>query len=143
MPGWDKCKCKRKGREGRQGAQRKYSAAGAEEVGEERARFFGEGAGGEFDAVVERGVVHDGEDAAAGPGLGVGSGVDQARDAGVQDGAGAHGAGLERAEERAVEQAVVGECDAGGAEGDDLGVGGGVVVAQNAVVGAGEDLAGG
>ena len=46
-------------------------AAGAEEGGEEGAALFGEEAGGDFDLVVELGVVHDAEDRAAGPGLGV------------------------------------------------------------------------
>jgi hypothetical protein len=36
-------------------------AAGAEEVGEERAALIGEQAGDDFDAVVELGVIHDAE----------------------------------------------------------------------------------
>ena len=41
----------------------------------------------------------------------------------------------------AVEQAIVFEGAAGLAEGDDLGVGGGVVVAEDAVLAAGDDFA--
>ena len=89
-------------------------------------------------------MVHDAEDRAAGAGLGVGRGVDEAGDARVEDGAGAHGAGLERDVEGAagvlLREAVVGEVARGVAEGDDLGVGGGVVVAQDAVLAAGDDL---
>jgi len=120
------------------------SAALAEEVGEQRAALFGEQAGGDFDAVVKLRVVDDGEYGAAGAGLGVGRGVDEACDAGVEDGAGAHGAGFEGDVEGAaggvLRQAVVGEVARGLAQGDDLGVGGGVVVAEDAVLAAGDDL---
>jgi hypothetical protein len=121
-------------------------AAGAEEVGEEGAALFGEEAGDDLDFVVELGVVHDGEDGAAGAGFGVGCGVDEARDASMEDGAGTHGAGFEGDVEGAalvifVEQAVVFEGAAGLAEGYDFGVGGGVVVAENAVLAAGDDFA--
>jgi len=93
-------------------------------------------------------MVHDAEDGAAGAGLGVGCGVDEARDAGVEDGAGTHGAGFEGDVESAasvavifVDQAIVFEGAAGLAEGDDLGVGGGVVVAEDTVLAMGDDLA--
>ena len=91
-------------------------------------------------------MVHDGEDGAAGAGFGIGSGVDQAGDAGVEDSAGAHGAGFERDVESAafvvfIEEAIVFEGAAGVAEGDDLGVGGGVVFAEDAVLAMGDDLA--
>jgi hypothetical protein len=123
-------------------------ATGAEEGSQESAALVGEDAGGDLDAVVECGVVHDGEDGAAGPGLGVGGGVDESGDAGVEDGSGAHGAGFEGDIEGAAlsgggEEAIVRERLSGCAEGNDLGVGGGVVVAEDAVVAGGEDLAGG
>ena len=87
-------------------------------------------------------MVEDAEDRSAGAGLGVGRGVDQAGDAGVEDGAGAHGAGLKGdVEGAAFGQAIVGERSGGVAESDDLGVGSGIVVAQNAVLAAGDDLA--
>ena len=118
-----------------------------EEVGEQGAALVGEEAGGEFDLVVELGVVHYGEDRAAGAGFGVGGPVDEAGYAGVEDGSGAHGTGFQGDVEGAAallgEDAVVGERLAGGAEGYDLGVGGGVGVAEDAVVAAADDFAGG
>jgi hypothetical protein len=115
-------------------------AAGSEEVGEEGAALFGEEGGGDFDFVVELGMVHDGEDRAAGAGFGVGRGVDEATDAGVEDGSGAHGAGLEGGVEGAVFEAIVSECATGFAEGDDLGVCGWVGVAEDSVLAAADDF---
>ena len=92
--------------------------------------------------MVELGVVEDAEDRAAGAGLGVGCGVDQAADAGVEDGSGAHCAGLERdVEGAAFGEAIIFQRAGGCAESDDLGVGGGVVIAQDTVLAAGDDLA--
>ncbi len=119
---------------------RLFLAAFAEKVGEEGAALVCEEAGGEFDFVVELGVVHDAEDAAAGSGFGVGCGVDEAGDAGVEDGSGAHGAGFEGGVEGAVFEAVVAEVKAGLAEGYDLGVGGGIAVAEDSVLAAADDL---
>ena len=106
----------------------------------EGAALFCEEVGGDFDFVVEPGVGHDGEHAAAGSGFGVGCGVDEAADARVEDGSGAHGAGFEGDVEGAVVEAVVFECEAGGAEGYDFGVGGGVAVAEDAVLASAYDL---
>jgi len=118
-------------------------AACAEEGGEHGAAFFREDAFGDFNAVVECRVVHDGEDGDAGTGLGVARGEDKARDARVEDGPGAHGAGLKRAEEAAPEESIVAEREAGGAEGDDLGVGSGVVRAKDLIVANAENFASG
>ena len=85
-------------------------------------------------------MVHDGEDGAAGSGFGVGRGVDEAGDAGVEDGSGAHGAGLEGGVEGAVFEAIVVEGEAGFAEGYDLGVGGGVGVAEDSVLASADDF---
>jgi hypothetical protein len=115
-------------------------ASGAEEVGEERAALFGEKAGGDFDFVVELGMVHDGEDGAAGSGFGVGCGVNEASNARVENGSGAHGAGFECGVEGAVFESIVAEVKARFAEGDDLGVGGGVGVAEDSVLAAADDL---
>jgi hypothetical protein len=52
-------------------------------------------------------VVEDGEDTAACSCFGIGGSVDQAREAGVEDGSGAHGAGLECGVEGAVFEAVI------------------------------------
>jgi hypothetical protein len=115
-------------------------AAGAEEVGEEGAALFGEEIGGDFDFVVELGVVHDGEDGAAGAGFGVGGGVDEAGYAGVENCSGAHGAGFQGGVEGAVFEAIVVEGAASFAESDDLGVGGGVGVAEDSVLTAADDF---
>src|SRR5258708_27798996 len=56
--------------------ERIFAATFEEEIGEEGAALFGEEVGSDFDFVVELGVVHDGEDGAAGSGFGVGGGVD-------------------------------------------------------------------
>ena len=90
--------------------------------------------------MIELGVVHDGEDRAAGSGFGVGGGVDESTDTGVEDGSGAHGAGFEGGVEGAVFEAVVFEGVAGFAEGDDFGVGGGVAVAEDPVLAAADDF---
>src|ERR1700687_768998 len=85
-------------------------------------------------------MFQDGENRAAGAGFGVGCGVDEARDAGVEDGSGAHGAWLEGGVEGAVFEAVVGEGATGFAEGYDLGVGGGVGVAEDSVLAPADDF---
>ncbi len=75
-----------------------------------------------------------------GAGLGVAGAVDEAGEAGVDDGAGAHGAGFEGDVEGAIEETPVAEGLPGLAEGDDFGVGGGVVVEFAEVVSAADDL---
>ena len=52
-------------------------------------------------------MVHDGENRAAGAGLGVARGEDETLNARMEDGAGAHGAGFEGAEERAAKQTII------------------------------------
>ena len=89
--------------------------------------------------MVELRVIEDGEDGATGAGLGVGGGLKEPGDAGVEDSTGAHGAGLERADEGAAGEAIVGKGETGGAEGDDLRMGGGVGGAEDLVVTAAED----
>ncbi len=90
--------------------------------------------------MIELGVIEDGEDGAAGSGFGVGGGVDEAGDAGVEDGSGAHGAGFECGVESAVFEPVVFERQAGFAEGYDLSVGGGVAVAEDTVLATADDF---
>jgi hypothetical protein len=123
------------------------SATDYKKIAKHRAALIGEEAGDNFNSMVELRVVHDAEDAAAGSGFGVVGGVDEAGDAGVEDGSGAHGAGFEGDVESAAtffcKEAIVFERETGGAEGYDLGVGGGVAVAEDAVVAAGDDLSGG
>jgi hypothetical protein len=90
--------------------------------------------------VVELGVVHDGEDRAAGSGFGVGCSVDEAGDAGVEDRSGTHGTGFERGVEGAVFEAIVRERATCFAEGDNLSVGGGVAVAEDPVLASADDF---
>jgi hypothetical protein len=84
-------------------------------------------------------VIEHAEYAAAGSSLRVGSGVDEARDAGLEYGSGTHGAWLERCIEGAVFEAVVVECAAGFTESNDLGVGSGVGVAEDTVLASADD----
>lgn len=77
--------------------------------------------------------------AADASGLGVFGPVDEPVDACVDQGAGAHGAGLECDNERAVIQSPSAEFLSSSADGDDLGVGGGVVVRLAEVVALAED----
>src|SRR5690606_27656896 len=77
-----------------------------------------------------------------GAALGVVRAPDDAADAGVADGPGAHGAGLERDIEGQAGEAVVSQLRRRSAEGDDLGVGGRIMGADGAVATLGDDLAG-
>jgi len=90
--------------------------------------------------VIESGVCEDFETRANGAALGVVSAVDQARDAGLDDGAGAHAAGLDRDIERCGRHAIVAEVASCSTNHDDLSVGRRVTVANGAVAGAGEDF---
>jgi hypothetical protein len=58
----------------------------------------------------------------------------------VEDGSGAHGAGFESGVEGAVFETIVVECAACFAESDDLGVGGWVTVAKDAVLASADDF---
>src|SRR5260370_5239288 len=71
------------------------SSALEKKVAEHGAALFGEEAGDYFDFVIQLGMVHDGEDAAARSGLGVVGGVDEAGDSGWGGGSGRHCAGLQ------------------------------------------------
>src|SRR5260370_31410979 len=84
--------------------------------------------------MVEARMRQDFETGADSAALGVVSAVDQARDAGLDDGAGAHAAGFDGDVESGSGEAVVAEKAGGFAKDDDFGVGRGVVVADGAVV---------
>ena len=116
------------------------SATDYKKIAKHRAALIGEEAGDNFNSMVELRVVHDAEDAAAGSGFGVVGGVDEAGDAGVEDGSGAHGAGFEGDVEGAAGEPVVRERKAGLTEGYDLGVGRGVAVTEDSVLAAADDL---
>ena len=74
--------------------------------------------------------------------LGVGRAEHQPADPGVADRPGAHGAGLQGDHQGEAGQAVVAQRRAGGAQGQDLGVGGGVAERDGGIGGLGQDLAG-
>jgi hypothetical protein len=101
----------------------------------------GEDAGGDFHLVVEAGVGEDFEAGVDRAAFGIVGAVDEARDAGLDDGAGTHAARLDSDVERGVGEAVVAEQVGGFAQSNDLGVGGGVAIADSAVARTGQELA--
>ncbi len=74
-----------------------------------------------------------------GAGLGVGGGVDDAAQAGVGDGAGAHGAGFERDVQVATIEPAGAAGGQGSADGHEFGVGGGIGELAHAIALGGED----
>ena len=105
--------------------------------------FLGQYSGGKFHPVIQAGVVQDAEDAAYGAGFGVEGSKYEPRDACMDHGSGAHGAWFERHIERAAFEAIVAERAAGVAHGDDLRVGGWIVIANDPVLAAGEERSAG
>ncbi len=102
--------------------------------------FGGEDASGDFDLMVEAGV---GKDFEAGPHrapLGIVGAVDETWHAGLDDGAGAHAAGLDGDVERRVGKPIISEQAGSFAKDDDFGVGGGVIITDGAIAGTGKDL---
>ena len=102
----------------------------------------GENACGDFDLVVEARIGKDFEAGAHSAALGVVRSVDEARNARLNDRAGAHAAGLNGDVEGGVREAIVAEESCGFTEDDDFGVGSRVVVANGAVAGTRENLSG-
>jgi NADH-quinone oxidoreductase subunit I len=86
-------------------------------------------------------VGEDFEAGANGAAFGIVGAVDEARDAGLDNGAGAHAAGLDGDVERGINEAVVAEKAGGFAKGDYFCVSGGVAVADSAVVRTRQNLA--
>jgi len=111
----------------------------AEETAQEFGGFFGEDSLVNLHLVIELRMIEDREHRAGGACFGVGGGEDEAVEAGVDHGSGAHGAGLKRDIERAAEETIVTECGRCFAHGDDLGVGCWVCVAQDAVLASSDD----
>ena len=116
---------------------------GAEEVVEEGGGVGGEDAGDHLGAVVEAAVADDVPEAADGAGLVVVGAEDQAVDPGQDGGAGAHRARLEGDHQGAAGEPPLAAGSGGRAEGDDLGVAGGVGVGLADVAAAGDHSAGG
>jgi hypothetical protein len=88
--------------------------------------------------VGEAGVADEVEQGGDGAGLGVVGAEDQSGHPGLDQGTGAHGAGLEGDDQRAAVEAPGAEGGGGGAEGLQLGVGGGVALPLAAVAAAGQ-----
>ncbi len=120
---------------------RRQSAAFGEEGLEDGGAVGGEDAGGDLYLMVETRVGEDFETGADGAAFGVVGAVNEARDASLDDGAGAHAAGLDGDVERSICKAVVAEKAGGFAKNNNLGVSAGVAVPNGAVVRTGKDLA--
>jgi hypothetical protein len=117
------------------------SAAFGEERLEDGGTVGGEDARGDFHLMVEARMGEDFETGADGAAFGIVGAVDEARDTGLDDGAGAHAAGLDGDVERGVDETVVAEKTRGFAQCDNFGVGGGVAIADGAVARTRQDLA--
>jgi hypothetical protein len=102
--------------------------------------FGGENAGGDFDLMIEAGVRKDFETGMDGAAFRIVGAVDQARDAGLDDGSGAHAAGFDGDVEGRAGETMVAKKTRGLAEDEDFGVSGGIVVADGAVAGTSEDF---
>jgi hypothetical protein len=116
-------------------------AAFGEEGLDHRGAIGGEDTGNDLDLMVEAGIGKDLETSTNRAALGVVGSVDQARDASLNDRAGAHAARLDGDVEGGAREAVIAETARGFAKDDDFGVGRGVIVANGAVAGAREDFA--
>jgi 23S rRNA pseudouridine2605 synthase len=91
---------------------------------------------------VARGLVEEARAVQDGAALFVVRSEDQPGDAGVADGAGAHGAGFQRDEQLQPGQAIVADDPGRRPQRQDLGVGGGIGKADGLVVRLGDDLSG-
>jgi hypothetical protein len=116
-------------------------AAFGEEGLDDGGAVGGEDAGRDFDLMIQARVRKDFEAGTDGAPFGIVGAIDKARNAGLDDGAGAHAAGLDGYVQRSTSETVVAEEVGGLAKDDDFGVGSGVVVADGAITGAREDFA--
>ena len=115
-------------------------AAGGKERLEEGGRFVGEDAGEDFDAVVEARMGEDLEAGTDGAAFGIVCAVNEASNASLNHGTSAHGARLDRDIESRAGEAIVGKDVSGCPKDDNFGVSGGVVVANRAIAGTGDDF---
>jgi hypothetical protein len=121
--------------------ERNRSTAFGEERLDDSGAVGGQDAPVDFHLMVEARVGEDLEAGADGAAFGVVRSVDEAGDAGLDDGTGAHAAGLDGDVEGGIRKAVIAEEAGGFAKNDDFGVGGGVAIADGAVAGTDENLA--
>jgi hypothetical protein len=116
-------------------------AALGEEGLEDGGAFCCEDSGGGFYLMVEARVGKDLETGADSATFGVVGTVDETWDTGLDDGAGAHAAGLDGDVERGISEAIVAEKAGGFAKGNHFRMGCGVIVADGAIAGTGQNLA--
>ena len=117
------------------------TAAFSEETLDDGGAVSGQNAGGDFYLVVEPRVGEDFEAGADGAAFGIVGAEDKARDAGLDEGARAHTAGLNGDVERGIGKAVVAKPAGRFSQTDNFGVGGGVAIAHGAIARTGKDLA--
>ena len=115
------------------------STAGGEEGLEQGSGFRRENARSDVHGVIELGVGEDLKAGTEGAALGVVGSVDEARNAGLDDGAGTHGARLESDVKSGAAEAVIAEKASAFPDHDNFGVGGGVIVTDGAVPGTSEN----
>ena len=112
--------------------------------GEERLEDGGavgrEDAGGDFYLMVEARVGEDLEAGAESATFGIIGAVNETGDAGLDDSAGAHAAGLDGDVQGGVSETIVAEAAGGFTKHDDFGVSGRVIVADGAITGARKNL---
>jgi len=121
--------------------ERLLSAAFSEERLDDGGAVSGQNAGSDFYPVVEAGVGEDFEAGTDGTAFGIVGAEDKARDAGLDEGARAHAAGLNGDVQRSIRKAVVAKPAGRFSQTDDFGVGGGVAIAHGAIARTGKDLA--
>ncbi len=92
-------------------------------------------------AVVAGGLLEEARAVQHGAALGILGGEHHAADPRQADGAGAHGAGLQADEQRGAEQPLIVQPGGGGADRQELGMGGGIAPLDDAVAVPGQDLA--
>jgi hypothetical protein len=90
--------------------------------------------------MIQRGMLQKLHDAVDGTRLGVGGSIDQTLDAGVDHGAGTHGARFDCNKQLTADEAMVAEGAGGVTQGNDLGMGGGVTIGEIAIAAAANDL---
>lgn len=95
----------------------------------------------DFAAVIEGRLLEEVEQSAGGSSFRIAHPKDDAANAAVDDGSGAHGAGFFRDVEIAVSQTPVAECLLGLAECEHFGMGGGIAQGLDLIVGTGDDEA--
>jgi len=110
---------------------------GSATLGEERledgSALCGEDSGDDVHLMVEARMGEDFEAGADSAAFGIVGAVDEARDTGLDDGAGAHAARLDSDVQRGVGEAIVAEKAGGFAKDNHFRVGGGIIVANRAV----------